>query len=79
MDTLREALPGVAFAVETGRRMLVRTRLHQAHPPGPAPIREVPIVLRRGRAGRQAAGLVGAHAVDEMFTAAVAPSRARPR
>ena len=72
METLREALPGVAFAVETGRHVLVEPGYTRRILPDLPFTREVTDACEEGEAVVKLLAWSATHAVDEMFTAAVA-------
>ncbi|GGO79757.1 Cof-type HAD-IIB family hydrolase [Nonomuraea cavernae] len=71
-DTLAEALPGVAFAAETGHGVLGEPGYVTQHAHDLAHYREVPAIRDAGQPVVKLLAWSAAHAVDEMFTAAVA-------
>jgi Cof subfamily protein (haloacid dehalogenase superfamily) len=72
MDALTEALPGVAFAAETGLRMLVEPDYTRRIPQDLRNIHDVPSLLTAGEPVAKLLAWSATYAVDEMFTAAVA-------
>lgn len=70
--TLAEALPGVAFAAETGSRVLVEPGYQVRHVHDVAWCREVHSVREAGEPIVKLLAWSSEHPVDEMYTAAVA-------
>jgi Cof subfamily protein (haloacid dehalogenase superfamily) len=72
IETLAEALPGVAFAAETGRRVLVEPGYTKRLVQDLAYTFEIEAVCEAGEPIVKLLAWSSEHAVDEMFTAAVA-------
>ncbi|MEU4227210.1 HAD family hydrolase [Nonomuraea sp. NPDC026600] len=71
-ETLREVLPGVAFAVETGRQILVEPGYTRRVLPDLPYTREVLVACDEDEPIVKLLAWSATHAVDEMFAAAVA-------
>jgi Cof subfamily protein (haloacid dehalogenase superfamily) len=72
IDALAEALPGVAFAAETGRGVLFQAGYARSHPGDEAYRREVPDVCAAGEPIVKLLVWSPEHPLDDLFTAAVA-------